>query len=191
MPDFSNTSTSAWLTLISPAYGVTVKHGDLGSQTVSSFGYQKHSYKIIKNNVNPDIDFTLSRLEKLVTETVPADINNTGSFSDTARYTEFYRVGSGSQYTKDRTGKQTAISGAFMTGGTVGTPWHTKYGNMNIISSNPGNTFDSNQDLWPAMGKWVTAVHLYMLMTALKTNGFWPVSRFITMVWMVQEITGY
>ncbi|HAX2347265.1 TPA: autotransporter outer membrane beta-barrel domain-containing protein, partial [Escherichia coli] len=145
MPDFSNTSTRAWLTLISPAYGVTVKHGDLGSQTASSFGYQKHSYDIIKNNVNPDIDFTLSRLEKLVTETIPVDINNTGSFSDTARYTAFYRAGSGSQYTKDRTGKQTAISGGFMTGGTVGTPWYAKYGNMNIISSNPGNTFDTNQ----------------------------------------------
>ncbi|EPS5096483.1 S6 family peptidase, partial [Escherichia coli] len=85
---------------------------------------------------------SLHRFSKLIAEATPADINISGQLSDSSQYTAFYRAGAGTQYIKERSGKQTHIPGTFLTGGTVGTPW---YSGNNLISSSPGDTYNKSQ----------------------------------------------
>ncbi|MXE06825.1 S6 family peptidase, partial [Escherichia coli] len=79
-------------------------------------------------NNHPSADFHAPRLNKLVTEVAPASVTAEGTrrdaYKNTERYTAFYRIGSGTQYTKDRDGKLIRIAGgyAFNTGGTTRVP---------------------------------------------------------------------
>lgn len=142
MIDFSSVSRRGSLTLLSQGYGVSAKHGDLGDVNNASFGYDKNNYTVVKNNKHSGLDFSLHRFSKLITEAAPADINIFGQLSDSSQYTAFYRAGAGTQYIKERSGKQTHIPGTFLTGGTVGTPW---YSGNNLISSSPGDTYNKSQ----------------------------------------------
>ncbi|HAH0342038.1 TPA: autotransporter outer membrane beta-barrel domain-containing protein, partial [Escherichia coli] len=142
MIDFSSVSRRGSLTLLSQGYGVSAKHGDLGDVNNASFGYDKNNYTVVKNNKHSGLDFSLHRFSKLITEAAPADINISGQLSDSSQYTAFYRAGAGTQYIKERSGKQTHIPGTFLTGGTVGTPW---YSGNNLISSSPGDTYNKSQ----------------------------------------------
>ncbi|MEL9826569.1 hypothetical protein J4X00_25270, partial [Escherichia coli] len=65
-----------------------------------------------------------------------------GVYANKNRYPVFYRMGSGTQYIKDKNGNLTRISGAyqFVTGGTVGSP--NSYQNGQMITSRPGDTFN-------------------------------------------------
>ncbi|ELX1064070.1 autotransporter outer membrane beta-barrel domain-containing protein, partial [Escherichia coli O96] len=142
MIDFSSVSRRGSLTLLSQGYGVSAKHGGLGDVNNASFGYDKNNYTVVKNNKHSGLDFSLHRFSKLITEAAPADINISGQLSDSSQYTTFYRAGAGTQYIKERSGKQTHIPGTFLTGGTVGTPW---YSGDNLISSSPGDTYNKSQ----------------------------------------------
>ncbi|EEV9238641.1 S6 family peptidase, partial [Escherichia coli] len=142
MIDFSSVSRRGSLTLLSQGYGVSAKHGGLGDVNNASFGYDKNNYTVVKNNKHSGLDFSLHRFSKLITEAAPADINISGQLSDSSQYTTFYRAGAGTQYIKERSGKQTHIPGRFLTGGTVGTPW---YSGNNLISSSPGDTYNKSQ----------------------------------------------
>ncbi|MGF3006379.1 S6 family peptidase, partial [Escherichia coli] len=142
MIDFSSVSRRGSLTLLSQGYGVSAKHGGLGDVNNASFGYDKNNYTVVKNNKHSGLDFSLHRFSKLITEAAPADINISGQLSDSSQYTTFYRAGAGTQYIKERSGKQTHIPGTFLTGGTVGTPW---YSGNNLISSSPGDTYNKSQ----------------------------------------------
>ncbi|MEZ3340139.1 S6 family peptidase, partial [Escherichia coli] len=142
MIDFSSVSRRGSLTLLSQGYGVSAKHGGLGDVNNASFGYDKNNYTVVKNNKHSGLDFSLHRFSKLITEAAPADINISGQLSDSSQYTAFYRAGAGTQYIKERSGKQTHIPGTFLTGGTVGTPW---YSGNNLISSSPGDTYNKSQ----------------------------------------------
>ncbi|HFO5273634.1 TPA: S6 family peptidase, partial [Escherichia coli] len=142
MIDFSSVSRRGSLTLLSQGYGVSAKHGDLGDVNNASFGYDKNNYTVVKNNKHSGLDFSLHRFSKLIAEATPADINISGQLSDSSQYTAFYRAGAGTQYIKERSGKQTHIPGTFLTGGTVGTPW---YSGNNLISSSPGDTYNKSQ----------------------------------------------
>ncbi|CBG91802.1 S6 family peptidase [Citrobacter rodentium] len=152
MADFSSVTTNAVATLVSPQYLVSVKHNG-GYQTVS-FGDGKNSYSLVDRNNHPSTDFHAPRLSKLVTEVIPASVTAEGTkrnaYKNTERYTEFYRVGSGTQYTKDRDGKLTKIAGgyAFKTGGTIGTPLISN----GTIVTNPGQTFNPVNGLLPSYG---------------------------------------
>lgn len=104
MADFSSVSTSGVATLVSSQYLVSVKHNG-GYQSVS-FGDGKNTYTIVNRNDHPSTDFHAPRLNKLVTEITPATVTAEGTkrnaYKNTDRYTEFYRVGSGTQITKDK-----------------------------------------------------------------------------------------
>ncbi|EIM7615572.1 TPA: autotransporter outer membrane beta-barrel domain-containing protein [Salmonella enterica] len=142
MADFSSVSTSGFATLVSPQYIVSVKHNG-GYQSVE-FGYGKNTYSLVDRNNYPSADFHAPRLNKLVTEVVPASVTAEGTkrdaYKNTGRYTAFYRVGSGSQYIKDKDGNLTRIAGgyAFKTGGTTGVPLISD----TTIVSNPGQTYN-------------------------------------------------
>lgn len=152
MTDFSSVITDGFATLVSPQYLVSVKHNG-GYQRVS-FGDGKNQYSLVDRNENPSIDFHAPRLNKLVTEVVPASVTAEGTkpnaYKNTGRYTAFYRVGSGTQYTKDKNGNLTWIAGgyAFKTGGTIGAPFISHQ----IIVSNPGQTYNPANGLLPSYG---------------------------------------
>lgn len=152
MADFSSVSTSGVATLISPQYLASVKHNS-GYQSVS-FGDGKNTYTIVDRNDHPSTDFHAPRLNKLVTEVAPVSVTAEGTkvnaYKNTERYTEFYRVGSGAQYTKDRDGQLTRIAGgyAFKTGGTIGTPLISN----GTIVTNPGQTFNPVNGIIPSYG---------------------------------------
>lgn len=152
MADFSSVSTSGFATLVSPQYVVSVKHN--GGYERVSFGNGKNSYSLVDRNEYSAADFHAPRLNKLVTEVAPASVTAEGTkrdaYKNTERYTAFYRVGSGSQYIKDKDGNITNIAGgyAFKTGGTTGVPLIS---NTNIFSK-PGDTYNPANGLLPSYG---------------------------------------
>ena len=145
MPDFSSVnvkSNPGVATLINPQYVASVKHN--GGYKNVSFGDGENSYNIVDRNEHGSQDFHAPRLDKLVTEVIPASVTEEGqktnAYANTERYTAFYRAGSGTQYIKDKSGNVTQISGAYsyLTGGTVGAPSSSDH----IIASSPGNVFN-------------------------------------------------
>lgn len=147
MADFSSLSTSGVATLVSPQYLASVKHNS-GYQSVR-FGDGKNIYTLVDRNNHSSEDFHAPRLNKLVTEVVPASVTAEGTkhnaYQNTERYTAFYRAGSGTQYTKDKDGNLTRIAGgyAFRTGGTIG-PLTSKR-NGKTVTASSGKTFDAAQ----------------------------------------------
>ncbi|HFF1968119.1 autotransporter outer membrane beta-barrel domain-containing protein [Escherichia coli] len=143
MPDFSAVDSEIGVaTLINPQYIASVKHN--GGYKNVSFGDGENRYNIVDRNEHGSQDFHAPRLDKLVTEVIPASVTEEGqktnAYANTERYTAFYRAGSGTQYIKDRSGNVTQISGAYsyLTGGTVGAPSSSDH----IIASSPGNVFN-------------------------------------------------
>ncbi|EKH3670363.1 TPA: S6 family peptidase [Escherichia coli] len=127
MADFSSVDVNLGVaTLVSPQYIVSVKHN--GGYKTARFGTS--TYSIIDRNNHPsgNRDFHNPRLNKLVTDVVPATVTdagiNKGTYQDTERFPVFYRVGSGTQiYKKDNENYYT-LSGAYnyLTGSTVTSP---------------------------------------------------------------------
>ncbi len=145
MPDFSAVDSGVGVaTLINPQYVVSVKHN--GGYTSTSFGDGENRYNIVDRNNSPSLDFHAPRLNKLVTEVVPADITAqgalAGAYNNKNRYPVFYRLGSGTQYIKDSNGQLTQVGGAYswLTGGTVGSL--SSYQNGEMISTSSGLVFD-------------------------------------------------
>lgn len=143
MPDFSSVDSKLGVaTLINPQYVASVKHNG-GYQNVS-FGDGENQYNIVDRNEHGSQDFHMPRLDKLVTEVVPATVTEEGqkqdAYKNTERYTAFYRLGSGVQYIKDRDGNITRLNGAYsyLTGGTVG---KAELSDHSIVN-NPGNLFN-------------------------------------------------
>ncbi|EIZ7678738.1 autotransporter outer membrane beta-barrel domain-containing protein, partial [Escherichia coli] len=126
MPDFSSVDVNLKVsTLISPQYIVSVKHN--GSYNNVRFGTSNYSIVDRNNHPSASRDFHNPRLNKLVTDVVPATVTNAGisqgTYRDLSRFPVFYRVGSGTQvYKKD--GKYYELMGAynFSTGSTVPSP---------------------------------------------------------------------
>ena len=143
MPDFSPVDSGLGVaTLISPQYIVSVKHN--GSYKNVSFGNGENRYNIVDRNEDSTQDFHVPRLDKLVTEVVPTTVTEEGqkqdAYKDTERYTAFYRLGSGTQYIKDRAGNITYLDGPYnyLTGGTVG---KAELSDHSIVN-NPGDLFN-------------------------------------------------
>lgn len=154
MPDFSSVDSYGVATLVNPQYVVSVKHNG-GYQTVKFSGSginpdkNTYAYKIVDRNNSSSLDFHAPRLNKLVTEVIPATVTAQGpvnnAYSNKTRYPVFYRVGSGTQYVKDKNGNLVKMSGAYnyLTGGTVGSPG--SYQNGQMITSSTGSTFSPAQ----------------------------------------------
>ncbi|EKD4494004.1 autotransporter outer membrane beta-barrel domain-containing protein, partial [Escherichia coli] len=98
-----------------------------GSYNNVRFGTSNYSIVDRNNHPSANRDFHNPRLNKLVTDVVPATVTNAGisqgTYRDLSRFPVFYRVGSGTQvYKKD--GKYYELMGAynFSTGSTVPSP---------------------------------------------------------------------
>jgi serine protease autotransporter len=152
MPDFSSVSSNGVATLVSPQYIVSVKHNG-GYQSVG-FGNGKNTYSLVDRNNHTSVDFHAPRLNKLVTEVIPSEVTAEGTknnaYKNTERYTAFYRVGSGTQYIKDKNGNLIKIEGeyVFKTGGTAGVPLISDA----TIVSNPGQTYNPANGPLPNYG---------------------------------------
>ncbi|ECJ2224326.1 autotransporter outer membrane beta-barrel domain-containing protein [Salmonella enterica] len=191
LPDFSSVNFGSGVaTLISPQYISSVKHN--GSYKTVSFGNGQNSYSIVDRNNHPSQDFHAPRLNKLVTEVVPASINYAprSEILDTVRFPEFYRIGSGSQVVQDKDGHNVTVSGAYnyLTGGTTALHWGNHSGNGiqdymgdNINKYKPIGNFglpgDSGSPLfgWDAKNeKWVmTGVYAAIGGSTRLTNPIW------------------
>lgn len=174
MPDFSSVnvkSNPGVATLINPQYVASVKH-NRGYKNVS-FGDGENRYNIVDRNEHGSQDFHAPRLDKLVTEVIPASVTEEGqktnAYANTERYTAFYRAGSGTQYIKDKSGNVTQISGAYsyLTGGTVGAPSSSDH----IIASSPGNVFNPINGPLSSYGTPETVDLLYLPMIHGRKNG--------------------
>lgn len=133
MPDLSATNIdNAYLTLINPQYTSGVSHNKRISQI--KFGATKsslYSYSIVDRNDHPYEDYQIPRLDKLVTEVVPAPLSTVGydgnqirldDYFDTDRFPVFVRLGSGRQFVRsagDRTQEKLAEAYAYITGGNA------------------------------------------------------------------------
>ncbi|MCV5682060.1 hypothetical protein OFN25_30410, partial [Escherichia coli] len=77
MPDFSSVDVNLKVsTLISPQYIVSVKHN--GSYNNVRFGTSNYSIVDRNNHPSANRDFHNPRLNKLVTDVVPATVTNAG-----------------------------------------------------------------------------------------------------------------
>lgn len=148
MIDFSSVNSGTGVaTLIDPQYVVSVKHNG-GYQNVS-FGDGQNKYRLIDRNNQSERDFHVPRLDKLVTEVIPASMTSSGmvngAYLDNERYSAFYRMGSGTQEIKDPSGNIISISDAYkyVTGGTTGYPASYDNGKM-IMSSTYKQLFDTS-----------------------------------------------
>lgn len=145
MPDFSSVDSGIGVaTLIDPQYIVSVAHNS-GYQGVR-FGDGENSYRIVDRNNASGLDFHIPRLDKLVTEVKPTPITGqggvSGAYLDKNRYPVFYRLGSGTQYLKDKNNHLTRLTGGYswLTGGTIGNP--SSYQNGQMITNASGLVFN-------------------------------------------------
>ncbi|EEJ6656775.1 TPA: autotransporter outer membrane beta-barrel domain-containing protein [Salmonella enterica] len=184
MPDFSSANVgTAVATLISPQYIASVKHN--GGYTGVSFGNGRNQYNIVDRNNHPLLDFHAPRLNKLVTEVAPVLVTSAGTvsniYANKDRFPVFYRVGSGTQYIKDKNGKLTTITGAYsyLTGGTVGSPG--SYNNGKMITSRTTDTFNPLQGPLSSNGRsgdsgsplfaYDSIQHVWVLVGTLSSGG--------------------
>ncbi|EPQ7464101.1 S6 family peptidase [Escherichia coli] len=163
MPDFSSVNVrnaAGVATLVNPQYIASVRHNG-GYQyvqfgnTYSNPDNNHFQYNIVDRNNHSSIDFHLPRINKLVTEVVPSEINDAtqAETMNTSRFPVFYRVGSGTQYIQDKDGNRTQLSGAYnyLTGGTVPVPFFTHGGSTGLQIYMGGNI--NNHGLMASFGQ--------------------------------------
>ncbi|EIQ5547953.1 autotransporter outer membrane beta-barrel domain-containing protein, partial [Escherichia coli] len=191
MIDFSSVDRGLSVaTLVAPQYIVSVKHN--GGYKSVKFGYNDDNNYILVDRNNGARDFHTPRLNKIVTEVAPSEVTDagtaTGTYKNQERFPVFYRVGTGTQYVKDISGKLTSIAGGYTykTGGTVGVPAISDWS----IVSNPGNTYTlangpmasygTSGDSGSPLFAWDTQINRWVLVAVLnsyagnagKTNRF-------------------
>ena len=187
MPDFSSVDSGIGVaTLIDPQHVVSVKHN--GGYSEVSFGgsgrnpdYHRATYQLVNRNNAPERDFHVPRLNKLVTEVVPAimtDAFKSGAYFDSSRFPIFYRVGSGTQYSKDPNGTTHWLEGAYsyLTGGTVGRPvisdWSFVSGTLDIYNpqNGPLGTYGEAGDSGSPLFAWDTQRNSWVLVGVLDSG---------------------
>ncbi|HAM3596342.1 TPA: autotransporter outer membrane beta-barrel domain-containing protein [Escherichia coli] len=169
MPDFSSVDRLLGVaTLVDPQYIVSVKHN--GSYTSVRFGTS--NYTIVDRNNYSARDFHTPRLNKLVTDVVPAEVTSAGTgqgtYKNVNRFPLYNRIGTGTQIYKNGQGYYT-LSGAYsyLTGGIVPTPsisdWSfvTNAGNGTLASY--GTAGDSGSPLFG----WDTILNEWVLVGVL------------------------
>ena len=170
MIDFSSNDRTGVATLVAPQYIVSVKH-NVGYKKVK-FGYNDDTTYTLVDRNNHKRDFHTPRLNKIVTEVSALDMTDAGTakgtYQNQERFPVFYRVGTGTQYVKDESGKLTKLAGAYSykTGGIVNHPFISDWSFVTNTTNTPLSTYgtpgDSGSPLfaWDAkQNKWVvTAV---------------------------------
>ncbi|EFR2206992.1 autotransporter outer membrane beta-barrel domain-containing protein [Salmonella enterica] len=187
MPDFSSVDSGIGVaTLIDPQHVVSVKHNG-GYQGVMFGGkgsnpdYHRTTYQLVSRNNAPERDFHVPRLNKLVTEVVPATMTNAfapGAYFDASRFPVFYRIGSGTQYTKDPDGSKHYQQGAYayLTGGTVGRPgisdWSFVSSTADVFNSKNGplGTYGEAGDSGSPLFAWDTQRNSWVLVGVLDSG---------------------
>ncbi|EPR9818777.1 S6 family peptidase, partial [Escherichia coli] len=112
-----------------------------------SVRYGNYTYKIVDRNNHSSLDFHAPRLNKIVTEVIPAEMTQAGTvsgiYANKTRFPVFYRIGSGTQYIKTPSGQLQYISAAYsyLTGGTVGSLGSYQRGEM--ITTSSGQLYNS------------------------------------------------
>lgn len=156
MVDFSAMVRGGYSTLIAPQYLVSVAH-NTGYKNVQfgAAGYNPDShhytYKIVDRNDYEKVqgglhpDYHTPRLNKLVTEVVPAAVTNAGTsikpYLNEERFPMFLRAGSGTQALRGKeSNKTTGIAGAYeyLTGGTT----------LQLSKSSPDHWLDYSSNLY-------------------------------------------
>jgi serine protease autotransporter len=168
MIDFSSTDTNGIGTLVAPQYIISVKH-NVGYKQVK-YGYSDDTTYTLVDRNNHWRDFHTPRLNKVVTEVAPLDMTSAGiaqgTYQDNKRFPVFYRVGTGTQYVKDASGKLTHLAGAYSykTGGIVNPPFISDWSFVSNATNTPlsayGTPGDSGSPLfaWDAQqNEWVVA----------------------------------
>ncbi|MCW9732059.1 autotransporter outer membrane beta-barrel domain-containing protein [Avibacterium sp. 20-15] len=139
MPDLRAANRETGIaTLISPQYITSVTHN--GEYPNVSFGGEDYNpdshhyfYEIVDRNNYPypvnekKVDYHIPRLHKLVTEVVPANVNDAEQtravYTDTSRFPIYVRVGSGTQFIRysDKKDDLKQIAGpyVYLTGGAA------------------------------------------------------------------------
>lgn len=180
MPDFSSVDRRGVATIVAPQYAISVYHNYHAHFLGLNFG--NGYYDMVGRDNISDKDFSVIRLNKVVTESIPSVIfpenMDPEKFQDPSRFPIFYRIGSGTQEIKDKEGNITRISSGyrFLTGGTTGTPYLDSLGRLVTHSGdifNPANgpvssfalAGDSGSPLfaWDALqNKWLVVATLSM-----------------------------
>lgn len=157
MPDFSSVnvkSVPGVATLINPQYVASVKHN--GGYNSVRFGDGENYYSIVDRNEHDSVDFHAPRLDKLVTEVVPATVTSASKTEilDSSKFSAFYRLGSGSQYIQDTEGSKTQLGGAYsyLTGGTL-PAWPRSYNASSIRIWVGKNVNDLDADVMTSFGQ--------------------------------------
>ena len=158
IPDFSVVTDKGHITLVEPSYMVSVRHNSYSLNWPITFGNKAKfapSYHIINRNPSTisDIDFNLPRLNKVVTDAVPAATIDKSTIrgGDRNRYTWYTRVGAGYQLQiSDDQQSEVWITGAYQwkTGGTIANETVAlRYGTLrwkNVGPDDPNSTPFSN-----------------------------------------------
>ncbi len=158
MIDFSSNDRTGVATLVSPQYVVSVKHNS-GYQNVK-FGYgDDTSYTLVDRN-NHWLDFHNPRLNKIVTEVSVLDMTEAGTVEGTyqnqKRFPVFYRIGTGTQYVKDASGKLNYLVGAYSykTGGLVNPPFISDWSFVTNTTNMPLSTYGTPGDSGSPLFAW-------------------------------------
>ncbi|OOF56437.1 S6 family peptidase [Rodentibacter myodis] len=183
MPDFSAVNRQSGIaTLLAPQYVTSVKHNK-GYNEIE-FGYEGSNpdahyfpYHIVDRNEHTKYDFHVPRLHKLVTETAPFPLTsisenadgsiNASAYQNPARFSQFVRIGSGTQWTRNSQKNQTLLASAYqyLTGGGAlkisssnehfllfrSSVFDTTYGTPGD-SGSPLFAFDKKRNQWVLMG---------------------------------------
>ncbi|HBB6760977.1 TPA: autotransporter outer membrane beta-barrel domain-containing protein [Citrobacter amalonaticus] len=187
MIDFSSTDTNGIGTLVAPQYIVSVKH-NVGYKQVK-FGYSDDTtYNLVERN-NHEWDFHRPRLNKIVTEIVPLDMTSAGiengTYQNTERFPVFYRVGTGTQYVKDESGKLTQLAGgySYKTGGIVNPPYTSSWRFFTITTDTPLSTYGTPGDSGSPLFGWDAQQNKWVVVGVLNSYaGLWGKTNYYTVI---------
>ncbi len=135
---------------------VSVKHNKANTYGKVIFGDGENRYNIVDRNEHDSVDFHAPRLDKLVTEVVPATVTSASQAEivDSSKFSAFYRLGTGNQYIQDTEGNETMIKNAYhyLTGGML-PAWPRSYGASSIRIWVGNNVNDLDADVMTSVGQ--------------------------------------
>ncbi len=164
MPDFGAVASSGYATLLFPSYIVSVKHN--GGYDAVDFGNNakyKTTYQLINRNEHATSDFHLPRLNKVVTEAASVPYISSYDLTDTSRYSQFARVGSGTQKQVDTESQELiTLSGAYnwKTGGAFVSPSLGDY-KFTWLNYTPSNSLIQPLDIAAQSGDSGSPIFVY------------------------------
>ncbi|EIQ2268022.1 autotransporter outer membrane beta-barrel domain-containing protein [Escherichia coli] len=173
MIDFSSNDRAGVATLVSPQYVVSVKHN--GGYKNVKFGYVDDTSYILVDRNNHWRDFHTPRLNKIVTEVTALDMTDAGTtrgtYQNQKRFPIFYRIGTGTQYVKDKSGKRAHLAGAYSykTGGVVNQPFISDWSFVTNTTNTPLSTYGTPGDSGSPLFAWDTQQNKWVVTAVLNS----------------------